>query len=505
MLAVRRGLILPVVLFVLLLLGLFAAQFAFRVNADLASTRAVHYRMQTRLAAEAGVEVVKLVLRDARLDMGRWWHNPDEFHRIVVWAYDGDSTVWGTNEVFEEETMAYRFSIVADDPTDDLRYVRYGITDESSKLNLNVAGESQLLTLLNAVVGDDEEIDPQAIVDAILDWRDQDAEPRGKARDTEGEYYRSLDKPYRVKNGPFDTVEELLLVKGVTARILFGEDFDRNGLLTANEDDGDELFPPDDRDGALNRGLYPFLTVHSYESNVSNDNRARIDLFSSSVEVRDKLDRIFEDEPEVVEFIANVTGVHFNYDDDSWDNNDENTPVMIRSPASLLRARLLVPTSIGPMVHPSASNPLTLDHLPILMDRTTVRSENRTAGLINIITAPPLVLRTLPVLTDDEIATIVELRESLTEEGRATTAWLVTEGILPLERYERLARYITSRGQQFTIESLGYADHVGTVTRLQVIVDTVGPIPQTLYYRDLSRLGALFPIREEHQVRFRIE
>ena len=56
----RRGLILPVVLMVLLLLGLLVAMFSFRVNADLAATQAVAFRMQTRLAAEAGVALVLL-------------------------------------------------------------------------------------------------------------------------------------------------------------------------------------------------------------------------------------------------------------------------------------------------------------------------------------------------------------------------------------------------------------------------------------------------------------
>jgi len=56
MMRTRRAVILPVVLFILLLVGLLAAMFSFRVSADLASTRAVEMRMQTRLAAEAGVE-----------------------------------------------------------------------------------------------------------------------------------------------------------------------------------------------------------------------------------------------------------------------------------------------------------------------------------------------------------------------------------------------------------------------------------------------------------------
>ena len=34
------------------------------------------------------------------------------------------------------------------------------------------------------------------------------------------------------------------------------------------------------------------------------------------------------------------------------------------------------------------------------------------------------------------------------------------------------------------------------VTR-QVVMDMVGPIPQPVYYRDLSYLGAPYPIRKE--------
>ncbi|MCH7924909.1 MAG: hypothetical protein IIC51_05190, partial [Planctomycetes bacterium] len=83
----RRAVILPTVMFVLLLLGLFGAMFAFRINADVAATRAVATRMQTRLAAEAGLERVKLLLQSSRDDMDTWYHNPDELNRILVWAH----------------------------------------------------------------------------------------------------------------------------------------------------------------------------------------------------------------------------------------------------------------------------------------------------------------------------------------------------------------------------------------------------------------------------------
>ncbi|UCE60641.1 MAG: general secretion pathway protein GspK [Phycisphaerales bacterium] len=574
----RRGVILPVVLFMLLLLGLLGAMFAFRVNADLAATQVVKYRLQTKLAAEAGIEFGKLLLQADRLDLNRWYNNPDELHRIIVWGHDTDSSVWGTNEELEEGQMVYRFSLVADDPTDDEQFIRFGITDESSKLNLNVASESQLRVLVNAAVGGDEEINPQELVDAILDWRDEDELPRGEKGDTEGEYYRTLYRPYRVKNGPFDTVEELLLVKGITPEILYGEDYDRNGLLTPNEDDGDEAYPPDNEDNKLNRGLYPYLTVHSYEENKSNANRQRVYLFSEENVLREELSKVFEEEPDVVDYIVQATrgakgpqgggtgpgsadtsggggegdGTggggpgdstgrgdqpgdgkedaqrqvrdapvdEEENEEDSTDTGDlldeetddeldesegeegippgeEETDDVgsgarpIGSPAALMREL----SAGGEYVR----SPLELEHLAVLLDRTTTVPPDKGAivGLININTAPPPVLKCIEGLTDEEIVRILATRDSLSSEEKETAAWLVTEEIVDLDTFERIAPFITARGQQFAIEALGYADHIGMVTRIQVIVDMVGPIVQSVYYRDLSELGGNYPIREE--------
>src|SRR3990170_720269 len=144
-----RAVILPVILFVLLLLGLLGAMFSFRIHADMSATRVIGDRLQTRLAAEAGVEAVKLILRTARFDPTQWYHNPDAFHRILLWAHGADPSTAGTNEEFKD-TKAFRFSIVADDPLDDERYIRFGITDEASKLNLNSATDEQLLNLVES-------------------------------------------------------------------------------------------------------------------------------------------------------------------------------------------------------------------------------------------------------------------------------------------------------------------------------------------------------------------
>lgn len=654
-----RAVILPVVLFILLLLGLLVATFALRIHADEAAMRAAALRTQTRLAAEAGVEKMKLFLRVGRFDRDLWYDNAEETHRIIVWADGADKTVLGSHDKLRDDVMAFRYSIVADDPTDDEDFVRFGITDENSKLNLNVATPAQLLRLVEQSLGeDDEEVNPQEIVDAIIDWRDPDSNPVGAADDTEGGYYKELQRPYRPRNAPFESVEELLLVKGVTLELLYGEDVDRNGLLSENEDDGDNLYPQDNADGKLNRGIYPYLTVFAKDKNVANNNRPRVNLKSGDNNAaRAELTLAFPDDPAVVDYVLQAAraptggqpggrrggarsgavpsggkpGEAAGGADQppqpgapggsppvqpnprpkverkpgsrlpSGGPNTGSTPRQpkpeqrkerskleaqqqsrqprpgqpaVGQPAPNTGGRPNRPGTNPPVGKPGAgdqpsgetpkgdsqqppggsgeqgdgktgesttgqptsgnpptggqpnqggtpqqpmrspadlfrepadggSSPLRPEHLATLMDRTTFVGTEELPGLINVNTADPVVLRCIDGLTEEQIQAIVSTRDSVSAEALATPAWLVTEGVLDMATFQQIAPAITARGTQFTIESLGYADHVGTVTRLQVVVDMLGPIPQTIYYRDITNLGGSFPIREEFERRQR--
>jgi type II secretory pathway component PulK len=94
----------------------------------------------------------------------------------------------------------------------------YIIIDEDRKINLNSATPEQLRYLLRASGVEGTELD--TIIDSILDWRDADNLQR--LNGAEEDYYQSLPEPYSCKDGPFDTVGELLLVKGITPEILYG-------------------------------------------------------------------------------------------------------------------------------------------------------------------------------------------------------------------------------------------------------------------------------------------
>jgi type II secretory pathway component PulK len=132
----------------------------------------------------------------------------------------------------------------------------FGITDESGKLNINRATAAQLMALPCVM--------QQNVADAINDWRNPANNPTPDGAETN--YYESLPEPYQCKNGFFDTVEELLLVEGVTPQLLWGNDFNRNGILeTAERNAGGSNIGSFTGGGSGDdgRGIFSYLTCYS--------------------------------------------------------------------------------------------------------------------------------------------------------------------------------------------------------------------------------------------------
>src|SRR5690606_37035843 len=132
------------------------------------------------------------------------------------------------------------------------------------------------------------------IAAAIVDWRDEDSEvePGG----AESETYSLKNPPYECKNGPFETVEELRLVHGVTWELLYGEDVNRNGVLDANENDGDRSYPPDNGDGVLQFGLLEYVTVYSRIPNTGESGQPRINVSNlEDTQTRQRLTTLLEE------------------------------------------------------------------------------------------------------------------------------------------------------------------------------------------------------------------
>lgn len=92
------------------------------------------------------------------------------------------------------------------------------VSDETGKVDLNRASPEVLQRLFEALGLDRRSA--QALVDAVEDWRDPDSYHR--LNGAEESYYLALPGSYRPANADFQSVEELLLVRGVTPELFYG-------------------------------------------------------------------------------------------------------------------------------------------------------------------------------------------------------------------------------------------------------------------------------------------
>jgi general secretion pathway protein K len=96
--------------------------------------------------------------------------------------------------------------------------VEYVIEDDAGRLNLNTAPREVIVDLFRDSCVEGAGLD--IIADSIIDWRDENHEHH--LNGAEDDYYMSLSSPYGAKDGNFDTVEEVLLVKGMSPAVLYG-------------------------------------------------------------------------------------------------------------------------------------------------------------------------------------------------------------------------------------------------------------------------------------------
>lgn len=513
----RPAFILPVTLVVIGLLIVTLGGFLFFVRAELQGGYATNDAQQAKLAAESGFQELVAILRWKRDDPSVWWHRPELFHHGLIWSESYDRQSDPVRELGSRLEMlrsgepiarAWRYSIVAPAynvaTSTDSRVIRFGATPESARLNLNVASDQQLTDLITPILNELQIDNVAQIIDAILDWRDDDDEPR--ANGAEAEYYSTLEPPYAVKNGPFDTVEELLLVRNVTAAILYGEDVNRNGILDQNEDDGENSFPYyDNADGVLNPGIAPFLTVWSAEPEVASDNQRRININGGAAAIQAGLaewqtrkeedpNRVADEVPLSQASIAFISGL------------DQQALQGARSPADFYAGDGEVdgdanaPAPSGAF----AGSPVTLEELPFLMDRFTVvppaQQQGMIPGRININVAPARILRLLPGVNDEIAATLIATRNDLRENNPAalrTTAWPVTAGVVSTGTFQQFAPLATTKAYQFHVEVMGYADHAKISRRFEWVFEMVGPLPQIRYHRELTQLGLAWPLDDD--------
>jgi type II secretory pathway component PulK len=337
--------------------------------------------------------------------------------------------------------------ITEGDPGDG-REVRYGLRDEASKLDLNLASREQLL----ALPGITEEA-----VDGIIDWRDDDDEALEQG--AESTYYTALDPAYAAKNTFFESLEELRRVRGIDDAMLYGEDRNRNGALDPGEDDGDASWPPDDADGELDRGLVDYLTVFARDTNLTQAGEARLVWNDTNAgDLRARLEGAGMG-GQALERLVNMRGFGF-------------------------QANSLAELVGFPEVDQAAAK--------ILLEEVAVTDSPVIPGRINVNTAAREVIAGLPGLEAEDVESILQGRLD-PEADLSSPAWLL--GTLSRQKFQGIVDSITTRSDQFLVQVVVLLDGTSRFRRIEALVDRAQTPIRVLFRRDLTALG--FPFAGE--------
>ncbi len=489
----RRAVILIIVLLVVAMLSLGAYAFS---DLMITERRAVDLHgdhLQARALGESGVDAVRLLLMNdwqMQYDLGGVYDNPEMFRgRLVV-----DS---------EEPNERGRFTLLA--PLVDegeLGGVRFGLENEATRLNTNAllwaelqaeGGGQQLLMGLPGMTED--------IADAILDWLDDDDEIREYG--AELEYYSGLDPPYAPRNGPLETVEELLLVRGVTPDLLFGRDINRNGMIDAHEESA-PIVVETDIEGAMDRGWSAYLTLFSQERNASQTGQQRIDLNQVDMEdLHTALSSVFP--PEWANFIVAYrqngpyqgnSGNAVKADSGDIDLSEEGRTTLtqvLELVGARTRVKFAGDKQASVLESPFPNEPIAMAfYMPLLMDNAAASSSPTIPGRININQAPRVVLRGIPGFDEEIIEEIISLRTpevELDRPNRRHETWLLIEGVVTLEEMRLLVPFITGGGDVYRTQAVGYFDGGHASARAEVIIDATSDLPRVVSWRDISHLG----------------
>lgn len=487
--------------------------------------------VQARVNVESGAETVRRILAEpaeTRVDFGGLYNNAQMFQAVAVSAGDGGAS-------------PSNFSILTTDLDEMGMYggIRFGLQNESARLNINtltileknsaalipallVSGDAAedvdtdniAVSLLMALPGMTEDV-----ADAILDWIDEDDEMRTYG--AESEYYSTLATPYAAANGPLQSVEELLLVRGVTPTLLFGADVNRNGVIDADEQQrfGISIDTP----GAL--GWAAYMTVHGAEANKRRDGSFRVNVNQDDLELLyDELVDVLGDETYASFIVAfRIAGRSTALAAAATDSAGADSGGEEAESGGLWSADLLDQmdltggggTSLNQILDlidatvtvgqgdearsftsPFLGDPISMTiYMPMLMDSLTTQDVDFMPGRINLNQCPAELLYGIPLLSEETIEEIIENREVESDDlNRLHETWPLVEGLVTLEEMRQLLPLVTGGGDVYRAQIVGYFEQTGASHRAEVIIDATTVNPRIVSWRDLSHLGRGFDL-----------
>jgi DNA uptake protein ComE-like DNA-binding protein len=411
----QKGSILVGLLWCLALLSVIVIGVLHTARMDLLVQKNYGDRVQAHYLALAGIEKARALLyRDAH-DRSRSRKN-----------HTGD--LYDDEQDFRNAMLGRgTFSVFRRGRPDEGGGIIYGICDEESRLNVNTATADQLAKL--------ENMTPD-VATAIVNWRGGD----NTATAAEAQYYGELQPPYQPRLAPYQTVRELLMVRGVSPDLLLGRDTHQNGLLAMGEKDF--VFPGSMESEDL--GWAGLLTVDSSVQNLNAAGEDRVNVQNADETALTGIQGIT---PPIARAMVAYRGQH-----------------RFQSIADLLD---VTPQNQGGGSDQSGNHVVNEDLFMDIADDVTT-DNNALPGAINVNTAGLEVLVCLPDVSRELAQAIISQRQS--GGFFASTAELLKMPGMTRDLFKEIAPLVTARSETFRILSEGKITSTGVRQRIQVIV-----------------------------------
>jgi type II secretory pathway component PulK len=341
---------------------------------------------------------------------------------------------------------------------DDERQYSFGVVDEASKLNLNssipkIPGLPQvaptyMLMLLPGRTPD--------LAASIVDWRSYNQADPGQGG-AESSYYEQLPEPYYCKNSPFETLDELRLVKGATPEILYGVDVNHNGVVDEEETGQAPVLAG--LNGQSQCGICKFLTVYSAQPNTSLRGRPRTYVGDNTAPT--------------LAALANLL------------STNRSHPFAAGRVAAIIARLRGRPPALN-VLDFYAKSGMTIDEFKSVADKLTTSRSQTLTGLINVNTAPREVLICLPGLTEGDVEQLIATR-SANGPDLDTIAWVAEA--LSMQKAAAIGGLITTRSYQYSADIVAVAGNGRGFKRCKYVFDLRYSPARILLRQDLTHLG----------------
>ena len=349
-----------------------------------------------------------------------------------------------------------------------LNQLVFNLQDESGRLNLNRAN-SNALSMLPGMTTE--------LAAAIVDWRSTNG--------TLQLGYSSLG--YEAKRSPFETVDELRWVQGITLDHLFGDDRNQNGILD-----------PDERSltGSLysTPGLLDTTTVFSREPNFHADG-----TLLTNVNIRAQIQGLLDSSFGTGRSREILTRLGFTQGGGPGGGGGGGAAAATPNFPSLLRFYL--------------TSGLSQDDFERIAPELCVTTNTYSYGRVNLNTANATVLTALFVgagmaqeAAEGAASTLVQYREQNTTSLNSI-AWMVAALGRDHQAVTTLAGrdLLTTRSFQYGADLVAVGPLGRGYRRVKFIFDISDGVPKILYRQDLSRLGWALGDRVREQIAQQID